>query len=274
MTVNVQERARKSKEIHYPETDGKPMAETDLHRELMFHVIHTLQAFLAGVKAYVSGNLLVYFEEGNPRRSVAPDCFVVFGVEQKRRRIYKIWEEGRGPDVVFEVTSSSTRREDMVGKMGLYARLGVREYFLYDPTSDYLPQPLMGYWLDEKNVYQPFEPESGIAGEVNGGRSATPAFVSRLLGLRLALDSQGILQFYDLATGKRVLSKFEAQAEEERRRAEIEQTRANEERRRAEIEQIRANEERRRAEIEQTRADEAEAENARLRAELARLRGQ
>jgi len=252
MAVTVQVRPKKTKEIYYPESDGKPMAETDLHQDLMYHVIHTLQAFLAGEQAYVSGNLLVYYEKGNPQRSVAPDCFVVFGVEHRRRRIYKIWEEGQVPDVVFEVTSSSTRREDMVDKMALYARLGVKEYFLYDPTSDYLPQPLMGYWLNAEGVYQPIKADKGESARVNGGAAMTPSFVSRLLGLRLALDSQGTLQFYSLTTGERVLSKFEAQAREE---------------------QARADEAQRMAEQEQARADEAEAENARLRAELERLRG-
>ena len=98
MTIDVQERPKRRTEIHYPESDGNPMAETDLHQDLMYHVIHTLQAFLAGEQAYVSGNLLVYYEKGNPRRSVAPDAFVVFGVEQRRKRTYKIWEEGEGVD--------------------------------------------------------------------------------------------------------------------------------------------------------------------------------
>jgi len=260
MTIHVQEQLKKHKEIHYPESDGKPMAETDLHREMMVHVIQTLQAFLAGVQAYVSGNLLIYYEEGNPKRSVAPDCFVVFGVEQRRRRIYKTWEEGRGPDVVIEVTSNSTRREDMVDKMHLYARLGVGEYFLYDPTSDYLPQPLIGYRLNSERVYQPIEAEMGEHAQGNGGPTADSSFVSRLLGLRLALDRQGTLQFYHPATGDRILSQYEAQAKQE-------QARADEERRRAKQEQMRADEERR-------RADEAEVEITRLRAELERLQSQ
>ncbi|WP_343423473.1 hypothetical protein [Candidatus Amarolinea dominans] len=70
----------------YPESDGKPMAESDLHREIMFWIIHLLQRFFAGQRVYVSGNLLIYYEQGNPRKSVAPDCFVVWG-----------WKRGCGP---------------------------------------------------------------------------------------------------------------------------------------------------------------------------------
>ena len=250
MAVTIQVRPKKTKELFYPESDGKPMAETDLHRDLMFEAIHTLQEHLAGTKAYVSGNLLVYYEEGNPRRSFAPDCFVVFGVEQRRRRIYQIWKEGRGPDVVIEVTSSSTRREDMVDKMELYARLGVQEYFLYDPTSDYLPQPLIGYRLNNERVYQPIESVVADTLPMNGGRSAAPSFISRLLGLHLRLDKDGILQFYRTDTGERVLSKFEAEAERRRQQALAAQHHAAEERR---------------------RADEMETEMIQLRAELKRL---
>lgn len=59
----------KSHEIHYPETDGKAMAESDLHRDIMFYLIRLLQRFFAGQPVYVSGNLLVYYEKGNRDKS-------------------------------------------------------------------------------------------------------------------------------------------------------------------------------------------------------------
>src|SRR5438094_770635 len=92
--------------VHYPESDGKPMAESDLHRKEMTRLIETLDDFFAaGADVYVSGNLLLYYEEGNPRASVAPDVFVVRGVPKRDRPIYKLWEEGAPPTVVIEVTS-------------------------------------------------------------------------------------------------------------------------------------------------------------------------
>ena len=42
--------------IEYPESDGKPMAETDVHRDVIVRIIQLLQAFLAHSVAYVSGN--------------------------------------------------------------------------------------------------------------------------------------------------------------------------------------------------------------------------
>ena len=111
--------------VSYPESDGQPVAETDVHRTLMFELIGMLQAFFrADPQVYISGNLFVYYQEGNPRRVVAPDVFVVQGVRNRQRRIYKLWEEGVVPAVVFELTSRSTRREDLRSKYDLYERLG------------------------------------------------------------------------------------------------------------------------------------------------------
>lgn len=244
----------------YPETDGKPMAESDLHREIMFYIIHLLQRYFAGQRVYVSGNLLLYYEEGNPRRSVAPDCFVVWGVEPRRRRIYKVWEEGQAPRVAFEVTSKSTKREDFGSKMRLYAQLGVEEYYIYDPTSEYLNPPLAGFHL----VGGRYEPMALQHEEVRLGDTAFvasagegPEYVSPLLGLRLVLEEDRRLSFYHEATGERLLNDAEA-------RAWAEMLARN-----AAARAIQA--EARAAEVEE-RATKVEAENAALREELARLR--
>ena len=136
--------------VFYPESDGQPMAETDVHRDLMIDLIAMLREYFHDdPHVYISGNLLLYYEEGNPRRVVAPDVFVVKGVSSGRRRIYKLWEEGHPPDVVFEVTSPSTRGEDLRTKHDLYARLGVTEYFLFDPLDEYLRPPFQGYRLEQ-----------------------------------------------------------------------------------------------------------------------------
>ena len=144
--------------VCYPESDGQPVAETDVHRTLMFELIGTLQAFFrADPHVYISGNLFLYYQEGDPRRVVAPDVFVVQGVHNHQRRIYKLWEEGVVPAVVFELTSRSTRREDLRTKYDLYARLGVTEYFLFDPLGEYLRPPCRGYRL-EQGQYRPLVP--------------------------------------------------------------------------------------------------------------------
>src|SRR5687768_3117172 len=97
----------------YPTTDGKPMAETDWHRDLMLALIQTLSRhFAADPMVYVTGNILVFYEPGNRRRHVSPDVWLVRGVEKRQRGNYLTWEEGRAPEIVIELTSSSTRRAD------------------------------------------------------------------------------------------------------------------------------------------------------------------
>lgn len=146
----------------YPYSDGKPMAETDLHRELMNMQIEVLKQYYEGQDdVYVSGNLLMFYEKGNKRKHVSPDVFVVKGVPNHMRPNYLVWEEGRAPNLVIEMTSSSTRREDVGKKFKLYQDvLKVREYFLFDPYGDYLKPPMQGYRL-VKGEYREIGQQAG-----------------------------------------------------------------------------------------------------------------
>jgi Uma2 family endonuclease len=210
-------------EVHYPESDGKPMGETDEHRDAMIRHIQILQDYYRGQRVYVSGDLLVYYEQGNPRKYVVPDAFVVKGIASKRRRVYKIWIERKAPDVVIETTSRKTRRKDMVDKPQLYARLGVKEYFLFDPDQEYLDPPLQGYRLSGDD-YAQIEPDK------------TGSLTSQELGLRLCVE-EGSLQFYRLDTGDRLLPPDErADREAEARQREAEARQAAE----AELARLRA----------------------------------
>jgi hypothetical protein len=105
---------RPRKVVVYPSSDGKPMAETDQHRNLTVYVIEALKARYADrPDVYVSGDNFIFYQEGDPRKRVSPDAYVVFGVPMRERDSYKAWEEGgRLPDVVFEFTSRKTRHED------------------------------------------------------------------------------------------------------------------------------------------------------------------
>ena len=91
---------------------------------------------------------MVYYEKRNPQKWLAPDVFVCFGVENKLRRVFKTWNEGVFPQVIFEIASETTFENDLGGKRLDYARLGVEEYYLLDPERDYLPSPLMAFRRD------------------------------------------------------------------------------------------------------------------------------
>ena len=223
--------------IEYPTSDGKPMAETDLHRDLMVDSIGTLKGFYVDrPSVYVSGNLLLYYEEGNKRKHIAPDVFVVRGVGMRRRDYYLLWEEGKAPEVIIELTSKTTRREDLGKKWRLYRdTLKVKEYFLFDPWEEYLKPSMQGFRL-RGGDYQPI-------------RWVENRLPSQILGLHLERNG-AILRFYDPAIDRWLLPPSE-RADEETRRADVAE---------------------KWAEAERKRAERAEEEADRLRRELAALK--
>jgi Uma2 family endonuclease len=237
------------------------MAETDVHRDAMLDMIAMLrQHFASEPDVYVSGNLLLYYQEGDPRQSVAPDVFVVRGVPNHQRRTYRVWMEGKGPDWVLELTSRSTQAEDLGAKRGLYEWLGVQEYVLFDPLGEYLDSPLQGFTL----VNGRFEPVP---------LSPDGALPSNILGLELHRQAER-LRLWDPAAQRWLLTP--AEEVEARRQAEVQAAQAQtqalteaEARRRAETE---AEQARARASAEAQARQQAEAELARLRAEVERLR--
>jgi Uma2 family endonuclease len=171
----------------YPETDGKPMAASDLHLEILIWLLQTLKShFAPKPEVYVSGDILTYYTEGNPRAVVAPDVLVSFGIGRKKRHTYKVWEEGKVPDFVMEFSSKTTYQNDLTDKMTLYAALGIPNYLLYDAEALYLPSPLMGFQL-VKGVYSPVPP--GVDGGIH----------SDVLGLDFHIQ-EGHLAVYDPVT--------------------------------------------------------------------------
>ena len=179
--------------IHYPSSDGKPMAENDAQRDaIMYGIAALTRHFKDRPDVYVSGDLLVYYEERNPRVSVAPDVFVVFGVEKRRRLNYKLWEEGRAPAFVLEVASPSTWREDVGPKRSVYARLGVREYWQYDPLGEHLPARLQGERLT---------PSGYVRQPAATAPDGTLALRSETLGLELRAAPGREMRFRDPVTG-------------------------------------------------------------------------
>jgi Uma2 family endonuclease len=205
-------------EAIYPESDGKPVAETDIHIDCLIDLREALKDFFRhDPHVYVAGNLFVYYQEGDARKQVAPDVLVVKGVEKKRRRYYQIWKEGKAPDVVIEITSESTRWEDTDFKRKLYQRLGIKEYYLYDPSGDYLKERFAGYRLVGNRYVSVRLPKGG------------DRVHSDVLGLDLVLES-GRLRFYDPQRKRFLLTPSEAaeaqrQAEATLRLAEEENAR-------------------------------------------------
>jgi Uma2 family endonuclease len=208
------------------------MGETGFHVKCALALMAALEYhYRHRTDVYVGGNLFVYYNPNDPADVVCPDVFIAFGVRSGERRTWKVWEEGKGPDVVFELTSKGTRREDRYTKPAIYEELRVSEYFLFDPEGDYLQPRLQGFRLTAGG-YQP----------LSGAR-----LTSEQLKLELFVEGN-FVRLYDPAksTTLPMLTEYAdlAQNAQERALQEAEARRA------------------------------AEAEVARLRAELARLRGE
>ena len=190
------------RKIHYPGSNGLPIAETRFQYDSLTYAAGALDVYFQDrPDVAVEGNRLLYYVEGDPRSRVAPDVFVVIGAPKRRRRTYLLWEEPKGPDFVLEVTSWSTRRRDQGFKRDLYARLGVGEYWLFDPTGDWLDPRLQGNRL-VGGTYEPLAP-IGIEGGERVLRSA-------VLGLDVYVDGEEI-RFRNPATGRKLLTLEEAE---------------------------------------------------------------
>lgn len=193
-------------EDFYPSSDGRPMAESDLHMKEMFYLIQALRVRYQDMPdVYVAGNLLLYYVRGDRKACLAPDVFLVKGVSKRDRLSYLLWKEGQAPCFVIEVTSRSTRNEDIELKRDRYEQMEVEEYFLHDPLGEYLSPSLQGYRLQDGRYRR-------ISPEPDG------SLVSWTTGLRLRREGKH-LRLIELASGQPLLS-FEEVWEMSRRQAE------------------------------------------------------
>jgi Uma2 family endonuclease len=195
-------------EDFYPSSDGRPMAESDVHLEEMVYLIMVLKDRYRDLQdVYVGGNLLFYYIRGDRKACLAPDVFVVKGVEKRKRKSYLIWKEGRAPSFMIEVTSRSTRKEDLEKKRNRYEQMGVEEYFLHDPLAEYLDPPLQGHRLQEGRYWRlPAEPDGSM--------------VSSTTGLRLCREGEH-LRLIDLASGQPLPSFEEVWGDNQRQAREL-----------------------------------------------------
>ena len=240
-TLERQTGRKRTRDIFYPVRDGKPLGETGRHVQETLNCIQSLQYWYQHREdVYVIGNSFVYWNEGVPRDRVAPDCYVIFGVDKRLRDSVKTWEEGGHlPSVVFEFTSPSTRKEDFENKFTLYEQVWkAKEYFLFDPKGDYLTPRLQGYRLIDGRY---------VRLEMTDSR-----LYSEQLDLDLVMEGEH-MRFYDPSKGEFLPTLAEAAAQ-------------------TQSAVLREQEARQRAEIESQRAGNLETVNARLLAELEVLR--
>jgi Uma2 family endonuclease len=247
--------------------------EGDTHRLAIERAKDPLQGFFEriGRRVYVSSNLAVYYPG---ERVFAPDLFAVLDVDPGPREKWVVGVEQRGLDFVLEVNVGGDRAKDFRDNVVRYARLGIAEYFVFDPLRLLLRS--YAFACPDDRVYQPSLGQEG-------------RFPSRVLGLDLGIE-EGTLRFYyggAAVPGTRalldraqkllddVLLKYDdaIKRTEEAERAREEETRKREEETRKREEETRKREEETRKREEETRKrEEAEQRLAKALEELEHLR--
>ena len=195
---------RKGGEIDYESLDFNPdeppkpedaMLQDDQIGEIRMLLHERLTDFYARKDTLVTGGAIICYDPSDLNVHVAPDICVAFGVDRDaiaNRRIYLPWEAGKPPDWVLEVASPSTAKVDVRRKVFIYQRIGVPEYWLFDPSGGELYGfPLAGYRL-ESGVYRPVALTDEPDGILKG--------YSEILRLSLCWDA-GMPRLYSPSSG-------------------------------------------------------------------------
>ena len=247
-------------DVFYPIDDDEPLAESEYQLFPLTYAHRALLGWFADdPMTWVGADMFLYYEEGVPSSVVAPDVFVVTRTHKRHlRNIFQTWVEGRVPELVLEVMSRTSVHRDTVEKYEMYRRLGIREYWMYDPTVEgFLKPRLRGYVLvgDE---YSPIDVRD-VDGNLVG--------VSEVLSLEFHANAKWF-RFFDPVSGEYLPDYYENQ------QAKVEaETQARAERAAREAAEARAEQERAAREQERDAREAAEARLAAMEAELRRLRG-
>ena len=198
--------------IYYPSCDGEPMAESDYHITAIVLLMDALRYFFRNrPDVFVASNMFWFWERGNPAARRAPDIMVVPGVGNHHRHSFRSWNEGGAvPALIIELTSYKTWEEDIGPKYELYERLGVREYFVFDPLSRYVSPTFQGYRL-KAGRYRPI-------------LMATDRSLASELGFRLRRQKR-LLRVHAGDAGEPIPSFEEIAEQNERLKAELQRLR-------------------------------------------------
>lgn len=202
--------------------------EGDQHRIPKNRALEALDEYYRRIRrrVYLSAELPVYYPDES---MFAPDLLAVCDVELHPRASWVVSQERRGLDFILEIHVSGSAAKDFETNVERYARLGVPEYFAFDPIR----RRVLGWRLPETGAktYAPIIPQAG-------------RWASAILELDLAIDDDGRLRFYHgtaaLLDARELIDRLSGMVDEAVRRAEEEARRAEEEARRAEEEAQRA----------------------------------
>ena len=180
--------------VHYPIDDYEPLAESEYQLFPLTYAHAALRSwFEDDPTIWVGADMFLYYEEGVPQSVVAPDVFVVTETHERHlRNIFQTWVEDRVPELVLEIMSPSSVHRDTVTKFELYESLGVREYWIYDPTEEGVLEPRLRGNVLVGGEYRPIETR-----EVDGKYLG----VSDVLGLEFHANAEWF-RFFNPVSGE------------------------------------------------------------------------
>jgi len=124
-------------------TEEDLMGETAVHAALVHYLVEVLTWMFKGQVCAIYENLNMYQTSGVYEYPLAPDVAVLKGIAYHFIRSWRVGKSGPAPQVIFEIASEETWAKDINEKPFKYARMGVQEYFAYDPNEPPLPQSRM-----------------------------------------------------------------------------------------------------------------------------------
>ena len=196
--------------VHYPDSDGKPMADNTIQfRWIMMLYTHLAGQFRDDANVFVDADHLIYPIEGDNKKRQAPDVYVSFGRPKGDRSSYRVWEEdGIFPQVVFEVWSPSNRYTEMQDKFAFYEKYGAEEYYILYPE---FPMYAEAFRRDGTKLVR--------VAEVNG-------YVSPRTGIRFSLAPDELTLFGHDARPLRTAEELAAEREAAERAAQEQREKA------------------------------------------------
>jgi hypothetical protein len=133
VTVSPSAAPRPRGPVFYPSEDD--LAESLLHLDIRTLLRAIAKIWLAerGEQALTLSDQFVYWVEGDPKQTLAPDLLVIPG-EAPTRSVtsWKTWEEEHEPTFAVEIVSEDIDKDYDDGPPS-YDALGVRELVIYDP---------------------------------------------------------------------------------------------------------------------------------------------
>ena len=229
--------------------DGHPteedlMSETPPHARVVHYLMEVLSWAFHDQVCAIHENYGFYQTSNENEPPYAPDIAIIKGLPEQDARSYRVGVYGPPPQIAFEFASEETWRNDLIKKPLAYARMGIAEYYAYDPNQPLLP-------LSRKRGRRLFGWQRDPAGGIL--REMLPDSQGRLWSMRLSsylVPDGTFLRLYDHAGNLRL-----TQAEDAERRAKEEARQARIARQQARIARQQAKEEAQRARIAEQQAN-------------------